>query len=178
MSKPFGHLVFPVEALVRLAEGREGCEIEWDEEHVVIPSVHEPDLANIWVSGCRLFCITFTGYGGPDTNVEVYDFSKKGRVKYLGEPANSGLGGVRYLSSTGVCLKLPWRSFDLIGMDGGRDNIALFIVSFLHLSLATRLNNAFHVVGLTTKYYPLVACIYGRFDGLMDFISAIAIGPS
>jgi len=156
MSKSLDHLVFPVEALVRLAEGREGCEIGWDEwkEHVVIPSIHVPDLANTWVSGCRLFCITFSGYARLDANMEVYDFSKKGRVKYLGELANSGLGGVRYLSSTGVCLKLPWESFYFAGMDGGHDSVALFIVSVLRLSLATRLNDAFHVVGQTANYFP------------------------
>ena len=85
--------------------------------------------------------------------MKVYDFSKKGRIGYLGERANSGLGGVRYLSSTGVCLKLPFGSFDLAGMDGGRDSVALFIVSVLHLSLATRLNDAFHVVGQATEYF-------------------------
>lgn len=54
----FGCLVFPVEALLELAEGREGSEIEWDEwkKHVVIPSTHVPDLKG-WVSGCRLFRI-------------------------------------------------------------------------------------------------------------------------
>jgi len=155
MSRSLCYLIFPVEALVGLAEGREGCEIGWDEwkKHVVIPYIDQPDLLGICVSGCRLFCITSPGYG-PDANMKVYDFSKKGRMEYLGERTNSGLVGVRYLSPTGVCLKLPWDSLDLTSMDGGRDSVTLFIVSVLHLSLVTRLNDAFYVVGKTAKYFP------------------------
>jgi len=94
------YLVFLVETLVELAEGHGGCEIGWDEwkEHVVIPSIHQPDLVNIWVSGCRLFCVTPQGHS-PVVNMEIYDFSKKGRVEYLGERAHPDLGRVGYLSS-------------------------------------------------------------------------------
>jgi len=102
------YLVFPVEALVRLAEGREGCEIGWGEwkKHVVIPSIHKPDHHTIWVSGCRLFYVTCPGYG-LDAIMKVYDFSKKGRVEYLGKLASSNLGGLRYLKSTGTSVQLP-----------------------------------------------------------------------
>ena len=149
------YLVFPVEALVELAEGREGCEIEWDEwkEHVVIPSIHVPDLVDIWVSGCQLFCITSPGYGRV-VNVEVYDFSKKGRVKYLGEQADLDLGEVRYLSSTGVYAKLPCGAFGLIGTGGGWDSVVFFAVSVLRLSLATRLNDVLYVAGQAKVYHP------------------------
>ena len=148
MSDLLHYFVFPVEALVELAEGREGSEIEWDEwkKHVFIPSIHKRDHHTIWVSGCRLFCVTCPGYG-PDTIMKVYDFSKKGRVEYLGKRARSDLGGVRYLKSTGACVRLPWASTDLFGMDGGCDGAAFIVVSVLHFSLATRLNDAFHVAG-------------------------------
>ena len=54
--------------------------------------------------------------------MEVYDFSKKGRVEYLGKQAHLDLGGLRYLSSTGASVRLPWKSTEFIGMDGSRDN--------------------------------------------------------
>jgi len=154
MQDLFNYLVFPVEALVGLAEGREGHEIGWDEwkKHVVIPSIHKPNHRKIWVSGCRLFCVTCPRYG-PNAIMEVYDFSKKGRVEYLGKRAHSDLGGLRYLSSTGASVRLPWRATEFIGMDGGSDSAAFFIVSVLHLSLATGLNDAFHVAGQDKEYF-------------------------
>ena len=146
------YLVFPVEALVKLAEGCEGCEIEWDEwkEHVVIPSIHVPDLVDIWVSGCRLFCITSSGYGR-SVNVEVYDFSKKGRVKYLDERVDLDLGGVRYLSSTGVYTKLPCDTFELIGTGGGWDSAIFFAVSVIALFFSVYFF-AFNVSTLLSSY--------------------------
>jgi len=110
LSMPYslGCLVFSVEALVRLAGGREGCEIRWDEwkKHVVIPSIPRSDFVNAWVSGCRLFCITSAGHG-QDAEMEVYDFSKKARMEYLSEQVNPDLDGVRYLSSTGADARFP-----------------------------------------------------------------------
>ena len=148
MPRSLGYLVFPVEALVRLAEGHEGREIGWDEwkKHVIIPSIHRPDTADVWVSGCRLFCITSAEFGSEAT-MQVYDFSKKGRVEYLGERADPDLVGVRYLSSTGARVQLPCEDPELINVSGGRDGVMFFIVSVLHSSLATKLNDVFHVVG-------------------------------
>jgi hypothetical protein len=109
------YLVFSVEALVRLSEGREGCEIGWDEwkEHVVIPSIRQSDLVGAWVSGCRLFCITSPGHG-PDARMEVYDFSKKGRVEHLSEEDHPDLDGVRCLSFAGANAQLPWDVEELV----------------------------------------------------------------
>jgi len=47
----FGYLVFPVETLVGLAEGCDGCKIGWDEweKYAVIPFTHQPDLVDICV---------------------------------------------------------------------------------------------------------------------------------
>lgn len=41
MPHAFGYLVLPVEPLLKLVEGREGCEITWDEwkKHAIIPSI-------------------------------------------------------------------------------------------------------------------------------------------
>ena len=85
--------------------------------------------------------------------MEVYDFSKKGRVEYLGKRAHSDLGGLRYLSSTGASVRLPWKSTEFIGMDGGRDSAGFLIVSVLHPYLATGLNDVFHVAGQDKEYF-------------------------
>ena len=132
MSYPPCCPVFLVEALVKLAEGREGCNIEWDEwkKHVVIPSISQSDLGDVWVTGCRLFRITPAAIG-TGTEVEVYDFSRKGRVEYLSERSNPDLNGVGYLSSTGGNAKLPWGANELLGVGGGHDSIAFFRVSVL-----------------------------------------------
>ena len=132
MSGPSCCLVFPVEALVRLSEGHEGCMIEWDEwkKHVVIPIISRPDLYGVWVTGCRLLHITSEGID-TDAEVEVYDFSKKGRVEYLSERSNPGLDGVGYLLSTGGNARLPWDLVESIDINGGHDSIAFFYVSVL-----------------------------------------------
>ena len=155
MPRSLGYLVFSVETLVRLAEGREGCEIGWDEwkKHVVIPSIHRPDIADVWVSGCRLFCIDSVEDDSEPT-MGVYDFSKKGRVEYLGERADPDLVGVRYLSSTGARVQLPWEDAELVNVSGGRDGVIFFVVSVLRSSIATKLNDAFHVVGQGIEYFP------------------------
>jgi hypothetical protein len=144
----FGYLVFSVEALVRLSEGREGREVGWDEwkKHVVIPSIRQSDLVNAWVSGCRLFCITSAGRS-PDARMEEYDFSKKGRVEYLSGEDHPDLDGVRCLSPTGASAQLPWDVDELFDINGSHESVMFFRVSVLHLYLATGLNDALRVAG-------------------------------
>ena len=145
-----GYLVLPVEALLKLAEDREGCEIGWDEwkHHVVIPSIRQQDLDEIWVSGCRLFSVTSAVPSedvGSDVRMEVYDFSIQGRAKYLTERVNADLGGVRYMAPTGANLQLPWEIVDLRNVNGGQDSIVFVHVRILLSFLTTRLNDALHI---------------------------------
>ena len=139
MPYSFGYLIFPAEALLKLAEGREGCEIEWDEwkKHVAIPSIHQPDFVNVWVSGCRLFSIASPGYG-LDAHMEVYDFSVRGRAEYLHEQPNPDLGGVRYLAPTGVVAQLPWDIDELLDMNGSHGNVVFLRVSSLSFPSSPR----------------------------------------
>ena len=141
ITHPSGYLVFPVEALLRLAEGREGYKpIGWDEWkiHVVTPSIPDPDIVRVWVSGCRLFCINSIVHDEVEVEVEVYDFSLQGRAKYVTEHANADLGGVRHLVSTGTCVRPPWNFFDI---DGGHDSVLFFCVSVLLFSCTMRLTD-------------------------------------
>jgi hypothetical protein len=145
-------LVFSVEALVQLSEGHEGCEIGWDEwkKHVVIPYIFEPDGFCTWVSECRFFHITSAGHG-PGARMEMYDFSKKGRVEHLSGEDHSDLDGVRRLSPTGVNAQLPWDLDDTFDINGSHESFIVFRVSVLHLYLATGLNDALRVAGHVPK---------------------------
>jgi len=139
------YLVFPVEALLRLAKGREGYEVGWDEwkMHVVVPSIPESDLILFCISGCRLFCVILTG--SSDAEVELYDFSLRGRAKYLSEQANADLGGVRCLASTEATAWFPWDVDDLSDMKGGHDGIAFFCVSVPLFSCAMKLSDVVQI---------------------------------
>ena len=141
MPYPSGHIVFPVEALLRLADSREGSEIGWDEwkMHALIPSIPELHLADLCVSGCRLF--SSTSAHGPNVEVEVYDFGLRGRAKYLSEQVNASLGGVRYLASTGTNARPPWHVDELYDMGSGHGSVVFFRVSILFFSYAVRLTD-------------------------------------
>ena len=134
MIYPFPYLVFPVEALLKLARCHEGCEVEWEgwKKHVVFPDV-EYGLADAWVSGCRLF--RFRKH--KNTEMEVCDFSMRGRaIGRLGEETVPELGVVKRLQPTRVKLSLPWRLRDKFDVYGGHDSILFFGVSALRLSLS------------------------------------------
>ena len=136
------HIVFSVEALLRLAEGHEGCKIGWNEwkMHVVIPSTPRPDLVQLCVSGCRLFSLVSTSSADEVDEVEVYDFSLQGRAKYLSEQVDANLGGVRYLASTGTIARLSQGANGFSYMFGGHDSVLFF-----------RASGVDHVVGGSTE---------------------------
>ncbi|KAF9643426.1 hypothetical protein BDM02DRAFT_1471703 [Thelephora ganbajun] len=130
MQQPFGYLLFRVGALLKLIEGREGGEIEWDEwkTHVVIPSINLGDqsgLIDIWVSGCRLFTITSANHS-PDVQMGVYDFSMQGCAKYQSGQVDVDLGGVRYLLPIEAKVRLPLEASELLSAYGGNDSVVFF----------------------------------------------------
>jgi len=154
MQYPLGYLVLPVESLLKLVEGRGGCEIGWDEwkEHVVIPSNHQQYFVDAWISGCRLFSVTSEEDGA--TQMEVYDLSVQGRAKHLSERVNTDLGGVRYMAPTGANVQLPWDLTEMFDMNGGQDSVVFIHVSVLHSFLATRLNGVLHAAAQTLNRTP------------------------
>ena len=122
-------LIVRVEALLELLRDREGTEIGWDEwkHHLVLTStnVEHPRTRVVQVSGCRLFCIYSTD-SNRDFQMEVYDFSREGRMKHLKEQTNGMLGAVtKYLTSDGVAAKIPRRA--LVNRSGDL-SIVLFYV--------------------------------------------------
>ena len=125
------HLVFRVKTLMDFLETREGSEIGWDEwkSRVVIPSIdhYDPEYTDIFVSGCRLFCIDSTD---PDmgSGMKVYDFSIGGCAKYLSNCVED-LDVTKRLSSTGAVGRLPWRTEELLDTCSGHDSVVFRRVS-------------------------------------------------
>ena len=134
--------VFRPQALLELSKGREGSEIKWDEWGgcVVTPSIgsEDPEFETaFWVSGCRLFCFHSTN-SDQGTGVKLFDFSVRGRAKYLGARVSETLGDVRYLSPTGADGQIPWDVQILGDAYCGHESIVL---SRVRATLGTLLNS-------------------------------------
>ena len=124
-------LVLRVGALLELLESCEGDNIGWDEwkSRVVIPSINlrDVEVVELGISGCQLFAV-FSTFSVPGTQMEVYDFSMRGRAKCLSREAGGWLGGVRTLPRTGIVAQVPpqGKFYDVYN---GHDSIALSHVS-------------------------------------------------
>jgi len=142
-----GYLVFRLEALLRLAEGLEGCEIEWDgwKDCMVVPFISRPDRTQTWVSGSRLFSVT-SSCDGLYFRMEVYDFSTQGRRKYLSGKVDTDIGEVKSLLPNGVKAQLPRVFGGLIDTNGGHDSAVIVHVSGLLFSRIMKLNDMSCVV--------------------------------
>ena len=138
--KPYGYLVFPVEALLRLVKDREGCKIGWDEWKVYVMVATCAPGSGFVVSGCRLFCMT-SSTPTLDAEVEMYDFSMGGRAKYLSEQVDADLGGVRCLASMGTKARFPCRVDELFNVSGSHDSVVFYEVSILLSCCTTRLSD-------------------------------------
>ena len=68
--------------------------------------------------------------------MEVFDFSVQGRAKYLSDTANEEFGGLKYLSSTGTIVRIPWE--DRFYPCSGHDSLLFPIVSVIVLFLFER----------------------------------------
>ena len=126
-------LVFRVEALLDFLRSHEGSVVEWDEwkSHVVIPSISPEQWGSCTcVSGCRLFSLYRTnsslGY-----QMDMYDFSIRGRVKYQSKQVVKSLPEAACLSSTGVVAQLKMGSVS--NAHSGHDSVVFLTVSVIVL---------------------------------------------
>jgi hypothetical protein len=128
------YLVFQVGALLEFLQSHEGTVVQWDEwrSHVVIPSINLDRRQNVrvWVSGCRFFSLYFTD-SSLDFQMEVYDFSVRGRVKYLSKQVDERFPGVTCLSSTGVVAQVQLDG--VLDVYNGHDSIVFHGVSVMVL---------------------------------------------
>lgn len=128
------YLIFSVGALLKVGNCG-GSEIGWDEwkSCVVIPDLDLDQLicSDVWVLGSRLFSIY---QQDPSSYVQmgVHDFSVQGRAKYSNKSLNGELGGLRYLSSTGIEVQFPWGE-DVLKLYGGHDSVLFHTVSVVVL---------------------------------------------
>ena len=122
------YLAICVGALLEF-KSRGEAEIGWDEwkHHVVVPRfVSDQWMIALWVSGCRLFSV-FSTQSDPDAQMQVYDFSPRGRAQYLSEETDQSLGGLRYLSPTTARARIPWDG--MVESCSGHDSIVFSRVS-------------------------------------------------
>ena len=128
------HLAFPVEALLKLARDHGGRDIEWDrwKKHVALPSVQYATYA--WVSGCRFFRFR----NDPDAEIEVHDFSRRGRIRHQSERSDSYL-------ATRANLHIQWRPNGFFFIGGGRESVVFYQVCALRLPHTARLNGVLYV---------------------------------
>ena len=143
------HLAVSVGALLEL-KSHGGAEIGWDEwRGRVLRLVLHGETTDFWVSGCRLFYIFSTEVNLKD-QMQVYDFSVRGRAQYLSE-GDPPFGGFRYLSpTTPVLLPCAW----LVGPCGGRDSMVFPSVSSAILFF----------LGDMTKWGLALCCSVVRFE--------------
>lgn len=134
------HLIFQVGQFLGLLQSREGSKIGWDgwKGCVVVPSIDRVPF-RVWVSGCRLFCV-----GTPDNcqgaQMEVFDFGMKGRGRYVSKRVNEILGGVSYLSSTGVRRRVPCDDMLIMSSSGRSTGFSYVSVRVLCSLLGMGLN--------------------------------------
>lgn len=123
-------LVIRVEALLEFLRSHEGSEIAWGEwrSYVVVPStkLDVRKTTHIWVSGCRMFSL-HPADSGQGAQIEVHDFSARGRAKYSSRKVNENLPEVRYLSSTGAMVQVQLGH--ILGVYGGHGCIVFLEVS-------------------------------------------------
>jgi len=125
------YLVFRVGMLLELAEKYEKPLIRWKEwkDHVFVPCIeegHRRMLFDVQVAGCRLFAIYLTPFA-PACEVEVFDFSMQGRVRYFVDRHVRGLDVGKFLRPTGAVRRMPWDT--LQGFHCGHDSIVFSRVS-------------------------------------------------
>ena len=122
------YLAVSVGALLELKSRRE-AEIGWDEwkSHVAVlrlPS--DPRMVALWVSGCRFFSIS-SAHPSQGGQMQVYDFSVRGRAQYLSEEVDQQFSGLRYMLPTPAQAQIPRRP---IHSCSGHDSIVFVCVSF------------------------------------------------
>ena len=122
-----GMSVMKVETLLRLSRERTGGKVQWKEwkpyllETFLEREPHESDVRS-WVSGFRLFRLPAAL---DDTcDLYVYDFSARGRMSSLRQPAGNDRQ-VRMYPSVRRC----WKDINMCDTNVGHDSVVFLTVS-------------------------------------------------
>ena len=130
MKSQGGLHVVKIETLLRLAMGRVGEEIQWEEwKSCLIETIPHgtPDAAyylGSWVSGFRLFSASVV-LGESACNLCVYDFSPHASMKFLRSPGD----GCKIMHPSVPAFRLPWDDLCLVGIKFGHDSMVAELVS-------------------------------------------------
>ena len=122
--------VVKAETLLRLAMGRVGEELQWEEwKSCLIETIPHatPDTAyclGSWVSGFRLFS-AFVMLGERVCNLSVHDFSPRASMRFL----HSAGDGRKVMHPSVPAFHLPWNHRFLIGIRFGHDSMVAELVS-------------------------------------------------
>ena len=127
--------VVNVELLLKLARERESQSIGWDEWKTKIIQVNETSSIDcVWISGCRLFCVTSSRGVLERSSLQIYDFSYASRAKSLASVQSTDTGGgTRQMLPSLDRYRLPWsaRALSLATPTAGHDSVVVFVVSML-----------------------------------------------
>ena len=128
--------VMKTEVLLRLAQEWGGGALEWEQWKGHGIGVRPRDVADIWVSGPRLFCVS----AAEETWMDVYDFSPQASSRHLGTTTHRGGVPRRFMRPSIQIHRLPWDALHLVSRfaNGGHDSIVLLIVNTPHFSNLTR----------------------------------------
>ena len=128
--------VINTEVLLKLARGREGQHVGWDDWGARTIEVCGGDLellGPICISGCRLFYgVSNAAYDSGSTYLQVHDLSHVGRDKHIRTLDGASEGeGTRWFSPSLGGYKLPWDFPDSWDMDltTGHDSLVFRTVS-------------------------------------------------
>ena len=123
-----GMLVMKVETLLRLSRERAGEEVRWQEWEPYLLRLRTSLLVDqlhvrSWVSGFRLFHL-YIVEGGRGCDLHVYDFSARGHMSSLCQPAGKD-SQVMYASVR----RLPWEVMGIHEINFGHNSMVFQVVS-------------------------------------------------
>ena len=166
--------VINAELLLELAREQEGQDVQWKDwvAYTIEVRIGVGSLDHIWVSGCRLYCITSDA--AELSYLRIYDLSRAGLAKHCSTLNRAGESrGAKQISPSLGGYKLPWHRdrFRYPAPTKGHDSIVFCIVSILiSLFSGSQLDDAFPSISLsrTRIYQPLLRkefCTSGVFEG-------------
>ena len=120
--------------LLGLARSWVNQDVGWDRWGTHTTEVLVGNCVRMWITGCRLFCITPGDQHNRDSAfLQVFDLSHRGRTKNLSGPSENG--ATRRVSRSSAKRKLPWGSLCICAVTVGHDSILFCLVSFYNFVL-------------------------------------------
>jgi len=116
------------ETLLTLAREWGGEALEWEQWNAHGIDIRCGRVVAPWVSGPRLFCISWVTVDPQEMEMEIYDFSVRENVGYLRLPTDVGGAGQRPMWPRAQEPRILWDVSLIYFAGGGHDSIALLAV--------------------------------------------------